>query len=70
MNTKEINQDTVFAKILALSIIYAKEESSRRVFLERILYSSEEITAVIDAVCDDFEFRSWIQSAIPVMQCK
>jgi hypothetical protein len=69
MNTRRINQDNVYAKLLALSIIYEKEESKRRGFLERISYSPREIKAVLDRVCD-VAFRSWIETAIPVMQCK
>ena len=68
MNTRGVISDKIYAKLIALSMVYEKEESSRRVFLERISYSPKEITAVID-VCDDFEFRNWIQSAIPMMQC-
>ncbi len=69
MKTKEVNQDNVYAKLIALSIIYAKEEGCRKEFLERISYSPIEMTAVMDKVCDA-GFRSWIESAIPVMQCR
>jgi hypothetical protein len=68
MKAKAINRDNVYAKILALSIIYAKEESRRRIFLEKISYTHNEMTAVIHTVYDDVEFRSWIETAIPVMQ--
>jgi hypothetical protein len=69
MKAKAINPDNVYAKILALSIIYAKEENRRRMFLEKISYTPREMTAVISTVGDDFEFRSWIETAIPMMQC-
>ncbi len=68
MKTKGVNQDKVYAKLIALSIIYAKEESCRQKFLERVSYSPVEMTAVMDKVCDPV-FRNWIESAIPVMQC-
>jgi hypothetical protein len=59
MKMRRLNMDNVYAKILALSIIYAKEESRRRVFLERISYSPEEMTAVMDVMDKerDFDFR-------------
>ena len=70
MSKKEVNQEKVEAKLLALSLIYEKEESCRQAFLERMSYSPEEMTAVIDIVSDDPEFRDWIQSVIPAMQCR
>jgi hypothetical protein len=69
MNTKGINFEKVYAKLVALNTVYEKEESRRQVFLERISYTNREISAVLNEV-SDYEFRSWIQSAIPVMQCK
>jgi hypothetical protein len=69
MKAKAINRDRVCAKLLALSIIYEKEEGVRQVFLKRMSYSPEEMKAVMDEVCD-FGFRSWIETAIPMMQCK
>ena len=69
MKTEEKNMETVCAKILALSIIYEKEESCRRVFLEKMKYTQKEINAIIKAVPDS-KFRNWIESAIPVMQCR
>jgi len=68
MNTKRLNQDRVYAKLLALSVIYAKEESSRNVFLQRVSYSSDEMTSVMKCVCDS-GFRNWIESSIPMMHC-
>jgi hypothetical protein len=70
MKAITINRDSVFAKILALSIIYAKEENRRRVFLEKITYSQREMKAVINTVRDDAVFRAWIVKSIPVMQCR
>ena len=70
MKAITINQDSVYAKILALSVIYAKEESGRRVFLEQITYTRHEMRAVINTVRDDCEFRSWIERSIPLMQCR
>jgi len=69
MRTKGINQDKVFAKLLALSIIYSKEESYRQAFLTRISYSPNEMTAVINRIYDP-DFRSWVEDAIPIMQCR
>ena len=68
MNTKRLNQDKVYAKLIALSIIYSKEKSCQRVFLQRISYCGKEMKAVMECVRDD-GFRSWIQSSIPMMHC-
>jgi len=69
MNTKGLNKDKVYAKLLALSIIYSKEESCRQTFLKRISYSPREITAVMKSICDP-DFHNWVEAAIPVMQCR
>jgi hypothetical protein len=66
---KGINIESVYAKILALSIIYEKEEGCRRVFLERISYTGNEMKVVMETV-SDFEFRNWIEKSIPVMNCR
>jgi hypothetical protein len=67
---KELNVDNVYAKIIALSMIYEKKESCRQPFLERISYSDSEMKIVMDSVYDA-DFRNWIaSSAIPVMQCR
>jgi hypothetical protein len=70
MFKKEVNQEKVEAKLLALSLIYEKEESGRQQLLQRISYTPEEIAAMTDSVSDDPEFRDWIQSVIPAMQCR
>ena len=64
MKAKAINRENVYAKILALSIIYEKEESRRRMFLEKITYTPGEMKAVINTVCDDDKFRRWIESVV------
>ena len=69
MRAKRINQDKVYAKLLALSVIYEKKESCRQAFLKRISYSIEEISAVLKNIYDP-DFRSWVEAAIPVMQCR
>ena len=67
MKTERVNKERLYAKLLALSIIYEKGESCRKEFLEKITYTRVEINAVLDEV-SDFEFRSWIETVIPVMQ--
>ena len=66
MKTIKINQDRAYAKLLALSVIYEKEESCRNEFLEKISYRPKEITVMLDSV-PDCDFRRWVQSVIPVM---
>ena len=68
MYTKRLNQDSVYAKLIALSAIYSKEEHCQRVFLQRISYSSDEMIAVMKCVYDT-NFRNWIKSSIPMMHC-
>ena len=70
MNTRGVISDKIYAKLIALSMVYEKEESQRQVFLEKISYTRGEIEAVMEEVAGDFEFRNWIHAAIPVMQCK
>jgi hypothetical protein len=69
MKTERLNLDNVYAKLLALSIIYEKEENCRQIFLEKISYTHREIKAMMKVVSDT-EFRNWIVSAISVMQCR
>jgi len=70
MSKKELNQEKVYAKIYALSLIYEKEESCRQQFLERMSYTPEEMTAVLEGASYYPEFQDWIQSVIPAMQCR
>ncbi len=67
MKTTRIIQDRIYAKLIALSTIYEKEENSRQPFLERISYGRSEMKAVMAEVTDP-AFRTWIESVIPVMQ--
>jgi hypothetical protein len=70
MKAKVIERECVYAKILALSVIYAKEESRQRIFLEKISYTPLEMKVVINTIRDDAEFRRWIEKSIPVMKCR
>ena len=69
MNTKRVNSETVAAKLIALSMIYEKDESCRQTFLKRISFTPCEMTAVMNRIHDP-DFRSWVEAAIPVMQCR
>jgi len=69
MKTKKISPESVYAKLLALSVIYSKKEGCRRTFLERISYNHNEMKAVITQISDP-DFRIWVEAAIPVMQCR
>jgi len=64
-----LNKDNVFAKLIALNTIFAKDESCRQVFLKRISYNPLEMKVVMDRI-DDPEFRSWVEASIPMMQCR
>jgi len=69
MKAIQVNKEKVFAKLIALSAIYAKEESNRIGFLQRISYTPNEMTAVIKRI-DDADFRSWVVASMPLMQCR
>ena len=70
MFKKEVDTEMVEAKLFALSLIYEKKESCRQQFLERIFYTPEEMEAVLEILSDDPEFRDWVISVIPLMQCR
>jgi seryl-tRNA synthetase len=70
MFKKEVNQEKVEAKLLALSLVYEKEESCRQQLLQRISYTPEEMEAVLEILSGDPEFRDWVKSVIPLMQCR
>ena len=61
-------EDRVQAKLIALRLIYEKEESIRQQFLVRVSYTSEEMAIVLDSVSNEPEFRDWINSVTPLMQ--
>ena len=68
MKTKVVSQDEIEAKLIALSVIYEKEESRRQAFLKRLSYTPSEKTAILDRICDP-GFRSWVVSAFTMMKC-
>jgi hypothetical protein len=69
MITKEINKDSIYAQLIELGVIYEQPVKYRNGFLEQISYNPEEITAMMEIVSDS-KFRNWIESSIPVMQCR
>ena len=69
MKNIHVNHEKVYAKLIALSVIYSKEERNQTGFLQRISYTPHEMSAVIKRI-DDANFRSWVKASITVMQCR
>ena len=69
MKAIQVNDDEVYAKMIALWIIYTKDESCWQEFLGRITYHPQEMTAVINGISDP-DFRSWVEASIPAMKCR
>jgi len=66
---KGINKESIYAQLIELGVIYEQEQKHRHRFLEQISYSPEEITAMM-AIVSDSKFRNWIETSIPLMQCR
>lgn len=62
-----MKRDEIYAKLIALSIIYEKDESLRLPYLERITCRSGELEAVLNEVTD-IHFRDWIVSVSPIIR--
>ena len=69
MKNIQVDDDEVYAKTIALWIIYTKDESCWQEFLGRITYHPQEMTAVMNRISDP-DFRSWVERVIPMMNCK
>ncbi|MDR1172486.1 MAG: hypothetical protein LBL24_08545 [Bacteroidales bacterium] len=56
-----MNKEEKYAKLLALSVIYEKDERSRQPFLERIACRSEDFPELLRGIHHD-GFREWVKS--------
>lgn len=61
-----MSEDEKYAKLLALSIIYEKDEGCRMPFVERLSCRPKDIGIIMQDVIDP-EFREWIISILPVI---
>ncbi|MDR2040179.1 MAG: hypothetical protein LBQ60_19835 [Bacteroidales bacterium] len=59
-----MTKEEKYAKVLALSIIYEKEEGCRMPFVERIACHENEVEEILNAVHDK-DFKNWIKSVAP-----
>ncbi|MDR2037018.1 MAG: hypothetical protein LBQ60_03760 [Bacteroidales bacterium] len=58
-------EDEITAKIIALLVIYGKDENLRQPFVERLTFRPNEVEAVLKAVKEP-SFREWIQTIAPM----
>jgi hypothetical protein len=56
-----MTKEEKYAKILALSIIYEKDEGCRLPFVERISCRRNEVDEIVSDIYDE-DFRNWVIS--------
>ncbi len=60
-NNKAMSEDEKYAKLLALSVIYEKDEQVRQSFLERVICRPEDFPELLYEIHHE-EFREWVKS--------
>ena len=61
-----MKKDRLYAKLIALSIIYAKEENLRQPFVERLTFRKGEYREVLKKIVDP-QLRQWVESIQPLL---
>ncbi len=56
-----MNADEKYAKLLALSVLYEKDEQSRDNQVRRIYCNPTDVPELLDAICHN-DFREWVAS--------
>jgi len=59
-----MKKDRLYAKLIALSIIYAKDENLRQPFVERLTFRKGEYKEVQKKIIDP-QFGQWVESIKP-----
>ena len=59
-----MEKDRLYAKLIALSIIYAKSEDCRQPYVERLTFRKGEHQKVLLQIVDP-QFRQWVVSIKP-----
>jgi len=59
-----MEKDRLYAKLIALSIIYAKSENCRQHYVERLTFRKGEHQKVLLQIIDP-QFRQWVASIKP-----
>ena len=62
-----MEKDRLHAKLIALSIIYAKSENCRQPFVDRLTFREGEYQEVLNKIIDP-QFRQWVESIKPQSQ--
>ena len=58
---KVMEKDRLYAKLVALAIIFEKGENCRQPFVERLIFRKGEHQEVLDKITDP-QFRQWVAS--------
>ena len=56
-----MEKDRLYAKLIALSIIYEKSEESRKAFVEKLKFREGEYQEILNEI-DDLQFKQWVES--------
>ena len=62
-----MEKDRLYAKLVALSVIYEKGENYRQPFVERLIFRKGEYREVLLKIVDP-QFRQWVESIKPQIE--
>ena len=62
-----MEKDRLHAKLIALSIIYAKSENCRQPFVEKLTFRKGEYQEVLNEIIDP-QFKQWVESIKPQLR--
>ena len=62
-----MEKDRLYAKLIALSIIYEKNEDCRKTFVEKLTFRKGEHQEVLNEIIDP-QFRQWVESIKTVIK--
>ena len=62
-----MEKDRLYAKLIALSIIYGKGENCRQPYVERLTFRKGEHQKVLKKIIDP-QFRQWVKSIKTVVK--
>ena len=57
-----MKKDSLYSKLIVLSIIYEKCEECRQQFVEMLTLDKGEIEDIIKVIDNDPQFRQWVKS--------
>ena len=59
-----MKRDRLYAKLIALSIIYEKSEDCRELFVEKLKFRKGEYQEILKEITNP-QFRQWVESIKP-----